>query len=367
MIRLSNDRFILESREQHGDRYDYSLVEYKNNKTKVKIICKEHGVFEQMPYNHLKGSICRKCSYENISKRTNKGYDLFIEDSVKIHGDRYDYSLVEYKNNKTKVKIICKEHGMFEQRPDLHLYSGCIKCVGNFKKSKCQFIEDSVKIHGDRYDYSLVEYKNNKTKVKIICKEHGVFEQIPKSHINESGCWKCKENNPKDIGYFIEKSNIIHNNRYDYSKSVYINALTKLEIVCSKHGSFFQKPNKHITSKQGCPKCKRSKGVDMICRILDENNIKYKNEKTIKGCVSENNKLLYFDIFVNDDLVIEYDGEQHFIPIKNWGGEENLKKIKARDSIKDNFCKENNIKLHRISCFDNIEQEISKIISLYLQ
>jgi len=146
----------------------------------------------------------------------------------------------------------------------------------------------------------------------------------------------------------------------------YKNALSKIEIICDKHGSFFQSPNKHITLKQGCPKCKRSKGVDKICRILDNYNIKYDNEKSIIGCVSKNNKLLYFDILINNNIAIEYDGEQHFIPIEKWGGEKNLKSIRERDLIKDNFCKENNILIFRISYKDNIEERMKYIISSYL-
>ena len=292
----------------------------------------------------------------------------FIERSQVLHNNRYDYSLVEYKNSKTKVKIICKEHGIFEQRPNCHLnLKGCIICSGNKKKTTEIFINECIKIHGNNYDYSLVDYKNNNTKIKIICKEHGVFEQLPKSHIRNIGCWKCKNNYPKDISSFIDIANIIHNNRYNYSKSVYKNALYKIEIICNKHGSFFQSPNKHITLKQGCPKCKRSKGVDKICSILDNFNIKYENEKSIIGCVSKNNKLLHFDILINNNIVIEYDGEQHFIPIEKWGGEKNLKNIKERDLIKDNFCKENNIKIFRISYKENIEERMEYIISSYLQ
>lgn len=368
MRKLTKDEFIERSNIIHNDFYDYSLVEYKNTSTKVKIICPKHGVFEQNSNNHLRGSICKKCSYEKISEECNKGKEKFIEESNLNHNNKYNYSLVEYKNNKTKVRIICPEHGIFEQRPDAHIHSGCIKCGGNSKKSKEEFIKESKLIHGNKYDYSLVEYKNNKTKVKIICLEHGIFEQIPRSHLRGCGCEKCSFNYKKDINDFLKSALEIHGNKYIYDKSIYKSSLTKIIITCKKHGDFLQTPNKHITLKQGCPKCKRSKGVELICSILDKNNIKYENEKTIKGCVSENNKLLYFDIFIkNSNITIEYDGEQHFIPIEKWGGQENLNKIKERDYIKSKFCKENNIKLFRISYLDNIEEKTNEIISSYLQ
>lgn len=213
----------------------------------------------------------------------------------------------------------------------------------------------------------MVEYKSRNTKVKIICQKHGVFEQIPKSHLNGSGCEKCSFSYKKDINDFIKRAFLIHSDRYTYDKSLYKSALTKLTITCKKHGDFLQTPNKHIDLKQGCPKCKRSKDVDLICKLLDNHKIKYENEKTIKGCVSENNKLLYFDIFIGVNVAIEYDEEQHFIPIEKWGGVENLKKVKERDLIKNNFCEENNIKLFRISYLDNIEKKTNEIISSYLQ
>lgn len=117
----------------------------------------------------------------------------FIEKAVKIHGDTYDYSLVEYKNMKSRVKIICKKHGIFEQTPNNHLYvkSGCPKCYGNDRFSKNDFIERSLKIHEYEYDYSFVEYKNISKKVKIICKIHGEFLQSPSKHLSGSGCPKC--------------------------------------------------------------------------------------------------------------------------------------------------------------------------------
>lgn len=367
MKKKNKEEFISDAIKVHGNLYDYSLVEYINSSTRIKIICNKHGIFEQNPNNHLRGSICKKCSYEKISEESNKGREKFIKESNIKHNNKYDYSLVEYKNNKTKVKIICQEHGIFEQRPDLHLYSGCIKCVGNFKKSKDKFIEEAKLIHGDKYDYSLVDYKNNKTPVKIICKKHGMFEQIPSSHLKGCICEKCSFNYKKNINDFLKSAFEVHGDNYIYDKSVYKTALTKLIITCKKHGDFSQTPNKHIGLKQGCPKCKRSKGVELICKLLDNNNIRYENEKTIKGCVSKNNKSLYFDIFIDDNIAIEYDGEQHFIPIENWGGVENLKRTKERDLMKNKFCEENNIKLFRISYFDNIEEKMNEIISSYLQ
>lgn len=115
--RLNTNEFIIRSNKIHNNLYDYSLVKYKNNKTKVKIICKEHGIFEQLPMSHLRGSKCLKCTNKSNTKTTKQ----FILESNNVHNNKYDYSLVNYKNAYSKVKIICKEHGVFEQIPISHM------------------------------------------------------------------------------------------------------------------------------------------------------------------------------------------------------------------------------------------------------
>jgi len=195
--KLTTEEFIEKAKAVHSDKYDYSLVEYKNAKTKVKIICPVHGIFEQIPDNHLSNKKCLKCAIIDIKEKQRHTTEEFIEKAKIIHKDFYDYSLVEYKNNRTKVKIICPIHGIFEQNPKHHLNGqGCPECryikSGNKKKLTIEeFIERSNNIHDNKYDYSLAEYKNIKTKVKIICPVHGVFEQEADSHQRGNGCPKC--------------------------------------------------------------------------------------------------------------------------------------------------------------------------------
>lgn len=138
-----------------------------------------------------------------------------IKRSKEIHGNKYIYDLVDYKNTRIKIKIICPEHGIFEQLPSGHIYSkqGCPYCYGNKKMTKEEFIEKSKIIHSDKYDYSLVDYKNNFTKVKIICKKHGIFEQKPNGHlIQKSGCLKCGGKENKTTKDFIQQSKNVHGN-----------------------------------------------------------------------------------------------------------------------------------------------------------
>ncbi|MDR0676612.1 MAG: DUF723 domain-containing protein [Elusimicrobiota bacterium] len=198
------DKFI----KIHGNKYDYSKVVYEGHFKEVIITCPVHGDFYQKPKNHLRGYGCKRCGCIHLLEvRGNKPkteQSKFIEMVRQVHEDKYDYSLVEYTGCKNLIKIICPKHGIFEQKPYLHLNGkGCYLCglekIGDLKRKTVeQFIEEARQIHGEKYDYSLVEYKNAHTKVKIICPKHGVFEMRPNNHTSQQqGCPKCANNNSK--------------------------------------------------------------------------------------------------------------------------------------------------------------------------
>ena len=266
--RYTTNEIIEKFKEIHGDKYDYSKVEYKTTHTNVLVICPKHGEFLIAPSNHLKGQGCSLCNKKEKITPIKKIIDkkqIFIEKTKQIHGNRYDYSKVEYVNYSTKVCIICSEHGEFWQTPDSHLSGcGCPVC-GKKKNDKLKtlglnkFIEKAKQIHGDRYDYSKVEYVNTKTKVCIVCPKHGEFWQTPDSHLRGKGCLKCFEIKKKTLynltnEQYISKAKLVHGDKYDYSKVEYVNAKTKVCIVCPKHGEFWQIPYVHL-SGCGCPKC----------------------------------------------------------------------------------------------------------------
>lgn len=358
-IKKTNEEYISDVINIHGNRYDYSLVDYSGVKNKITIICKEHGNFYPRAGNFLNGSNCPKCGSNHKSN-----IKEFIKKATNIHNILYDYSLVEYVNTYIKVKIICLIHGMFEQRPNNHLMGqGCPTCGLSHIPSKEEIIKKSIETHGNLYDYSLVEYINKKTKIKIICKKHGMFEQLHKDHIKGRGCYECAHSYPSNTEEFILKSNIIHNNLYNYSSVEYISTHTKVSIICKEHGIYEQTPNSHLRGR-GCPKCKDSKGVTKISNYLDNLDIGFEREVMINGCVSKNNIHLKYDFYIPaKDIYIEYDGEQHFRIVENWGGKKGFLEGKDRDKIKDTFCIENNITLHRISYNDNIEQMMNNIIT----
>lgn len=254
-VRLSNEEFIKKSKEVWGNKYDYSLVEYKNMKTKIKLICENNHIFNITPDNHLRLRGCIYCS-NKVNLVIDK--DSFVEKSNKIHNSKYDYSLFDYKDSTTKNKIICNIHGVFEQTPNTHMSgSGCRSCyIDSLKSNTDYFIERSYQIHAKKYDYSLVRYTNNRTRVKIVCSIHGIFEQTPSIHLMGSGCKKCMIDN-LSIGFeeFKRRSIEIHGNIYEYDASSYKNLKFKTTLICHKHGSFKVIADNHLSKKRGCAKC----------------------------------------------------------------------------------------------------------------
>ena len=194
---MTTESFIEKARKVHGDKYDYSKVDYKKSGEKVAIICPIHGVFYQTPNSHLNGRGCRKCGDEKTHERCNKGLEAFIEQSKKVHGNKYDYSKATYIRNRIKTEIICPTHGSFFQTPTCHLRGeGCPKCryvniaAGQALTTE-EFIKRAREKHGDKYDYSKVEYRGYEEYVTIGCPIHGYFQQSPDSHLHSGGCPKC--------------------------------------------------------------------------------------------------------------------------------------------------------------------------------
>lgn len=196
-LSATNEQFVLRANKIHSYKYDYSKCKYTNSHTKVIITCRIHGDFKQSPYKHLEGHGCKSCAHEKISVEKTGSNDSFISSALKVHGYRYDYSMSEYLGADARILIICKKHGAFRQRAISHVRGrGCPKCgvedrVSRRRMAAEEFIRRSNDIHGNRYNYDGIEYKNIMTKVKIICDEHGVFYQSPNIHLKGSGCPSC--------------------------------------------------------------------------------------------------------------------------------------------------------------------------------
>ena len=333
--KLTTEEFIERCKRIYGDAYDYSLAEYVRNNTPIKIICKKHGAFMTLPSNFMAGHKCPFCARESAIKKLSLTTQIFIERAKKIHNNKYDYSKVVYKNNTTKIRIICPEHGEFWQEPESHLQGkGCPKCAGNIKLTTEEFIERAKKIIGDKYDYSKVIYKNKDEKVKIICPKHGEFVISPRNLYKGEGCPYCsgKHLHFKD---FLEKANEIHKNKYKYLESTYKRTDKDITIICPIHGEFRQRVSTHLDGC-GCPYC--SNGYS-----------KYEEE------ISEWLKTLKVEFINKDRKILEGKELDFYIPSKRLGIEFNGLYYHS-DKFKDNNyhllklkkCQEKSIQLIQI-------------------
>jgi hypothetical protein len=293
-----------------NNEYNYIELFKKNNINFLKIECKNHGTFEKNIYNHIKNKQgCPQCS-----KPAKLTKELFIEKSISIHGKIYDYSNVIYNHGKDKVQIKCNKHGIFEMIPINHLKGQkCPTCSGRNKVTNELFIEKARKIHGDKYDYSQIEYKTAQTKIKIICKDHGEFIQMPLNHLKGNQCYKCS-GIVKTNDDFIYKANKIHNNLYDYSKSKYSGTRKNIIITCKEHGDFIQKPNDHL-SGNGCQKCclgRFSKiSIEWLDNIMKKENIFIQHAGNIgeKEIIIDNKKIRFDGFCEENNTVFEFYGD----------------------------------------------------------
>lgn len=293
--------FIQKSKLIHNDKYDYALVEYTGNKNPVKIICPVHNIFEIRPDSHIMGRGCKQCLIRK--KRVHmKNKETFLKIANMKHGNTYDYSLVNFINSETKVKIICPVHNIFEQKPSSHKKYGCIKCGGR-------------------------EKQNTET--------------------------------------FIKKGNKVHNFYYNYDKVEYVNWETKVNITCPKHGEFLQNPEHHFKG-HGCPTCKLSKGELEIENYLKQNNINYKPQFSFENLKYKDVLHFDFGILDDNgnlNQLIEYNGKQHYKFIEFFHKtEERYEEAKLRDQMKIDYCKHNNISLHIIRYDEDILEKINGIL-----
>jgi hypothetical protein len=342
---ITTEEFIQKAKLIHGDKYDYSKVNYEHSKKYVIIICKKHGEFLQKPNCHLSGDGCCKCG-GNCKSNTSE----FIKKAKLIHGDKYDYSKVNYVNQSTKVCIICLEHGDFLQSPKNHLKgNGCYQCARKYlmgkRISNDEYIKRCKEKHGDKYDYSKVVYNSTHNTIKIICPIHGEFNKEAVSFIKQKcPCPKCGRSYKSNTSEFIEKARIVHGDRYNYSKVEYVNSKDKVCILCKIHGEYFITPNDHLGG-HGCSKCSISKLESILIRKFDEDDIKYfynfKKFKWLKKI-----SLLELDFYLPDyNIAIECQGLQHYKPQGYHGGYEKYLYLVENDKIKHDLCKQNGIKL----------------------
>ena len=330
--KINKSKALLEQKIQdiYGDKYKINYETFQGMNKKIEILCQQHGIFYKSLHHFLQGQECPKCSHINFLKKVSSTTDEFIQKAKNIHGNIYDYSKVNYVNNHTNITIICKIHGEYEQLPSNHLKGkGCPYCAGKYREPLKELIQRGNLIHNNKYDYSESVYNGWNKPLLIKCPIHGAFAQTPYHHINrKQGCAYCSKVAKKTLQDFIKEANEKHNKYYDYTLVSYNGANTKIDIVCPKHGVFSQTPHCHL-SGQGCPKCKMSHLECNIQNALDRNNIEYEHNTFLKELNG-----LQLDFYIpNLRLAIECQGEQHFMP-KTFGG-------MAKDKAKNEFLAQN--------------------------
>lgn len=258
--------FIERARKVHGDLFGYDNVNWIEYTGIVFITCRKHGDVEVKALGHVKGTGCYKCDAEAheemlLNKKKKKAIDKHLQFLAKArekHGDRYDYSLCIFVRSHDKVIIICRIHGRFEQIAKTHVGdppSGCPTCADmDHRKTTEEFIADATSVHGQRYDYSEVVYILCNELIRIICRIHGVFMQIPSQHLSGRGCHKCSKTALQTTEMFIARAITTHGKRYDYHDVQYIASDVKVCIGCYIHGAFYQTPAHHLDG-QNCPSC----------------------------------------------------------------------------------------------------------------
>jgi len=366
---MTKEEFIEKANAVHGDTYDYSLVEYKNNKTKVAIKCKECGtIFYQKPNNHLQGSGCPNCARKKRSERLSDTREDFIRKAIEKHGDKYDYSLVEYVSSREKVKIRCKKCGsIFEQAPAMHLTgNGCSVCNPPHQKlTHEEFVERLAQTHPNLE--VLSEYQGKDRKITVRCKIHDyTYQTTPHRLVQGANCKYCyyereKKNKTNKLDKVLSEIKRIHGDKYEYPniESEYVTSKSKLTIICPIHGEFHQSYNKHVSHHHGCPLCDESYYEKQTAQTLDDLNIKYEREKQFNWL-----GLQTLDFYLPEHkMALEIQGEFHFQSFTIKNTVVNHMNQVRRDERKHKLCEENGVKL--IYIIPHKLMKMSKVSDIY--
>jgi very-short-patch-repair endonuclease/ribosomal protein S27AE len=348
---------------------NYELIEkfiYENNKTKLHIRCNNDNHEWFVTYNDFINSNngCSKCG------RSLKLTQEEVEKKILQKCKERNYELVEnfvYKNNMTRLRLRCKNDGynwIVTYNSFINQNCGCLKCSGSLKKTQ-QEAEENISNKCKEKNYELIDkfiYENNKTKIHLKCNKDGYeWKTTYRDFINgDYGCLRCtgflKKTQDEAEKKVLEKCE--ERNYSLVENFTYKNAHMKIHLKCNfDNHEWFIKYHDFINGNYGCSMCNESHGEYEISKILKENNIKFIRQKKFENC--KNKKSLPFDFYLPEkNILIEYDGKQHFIPIDIFGGIKALKQTQINDNIKTNYAKDNNIKLIRISYKENIKNKL---------
>ena len=274
--------------------------------------------------------------------------------------DYYTYeSLPESFLSSDRIPITCLKHGEFLQRAVHHYYykTGCPKCAENVQMTTAQFVEKANEVHDRYYDYSSTVYEDGGSKIIIKCPKHGLFEQRAGGHLQGRGCWECSHDSKRlTVDEFKTKASSLHGSRYDYSLVLFHTNKDKVKIKCPVHGIFEQCVNDHL-KRQGCHHCKTSKGEMEISEILTRHGINYVREYSLPD-----SKFRYDFYLPDQNILIEFHGEQHYKPVEIWGGKKALRKQRVTDRKKRDLAKTSNIPLVTLNYLHQKSNSIEEVL-----
>lgn len=300
----TTEDFVKQAKEIYPE-YDYSKVEYKNATTKVLITCPKHGDFLAIPRNTLSNHAgCPQCGLERQAKCFARTDKQFKELALKVRPN-YDFSQSYYQNQYKKIRVTCDFGHNFEIIPKSLLQGyGCPECsaINIRKRNKEAFIEKAKNIHGDKYDYSTLEYTRIDEPMSIICPEHGRVYMWPSSHLKGNGC----------------------------------------------------------------PKCSQSIGEYKVEEYLKKLGINYKREYSIEYFGNKSGKTYIDFYLPDLNSFIEYNGRQHYIPCDYFGGQLIFDKQVKRDKYVEEYCKKNGITLITIKYNEDINEILNNQIKKYV-
>ena len=297
----------------------------------------------------------RKLSLEEIKKRI------------------YPLELIgEYKNNKTKTSFYCSKHN-YKFEATVGAISrgegGCPYC----SEYRIDFKKECIKIHGNKYDYSLVDFTADRNEFQTFkCKEHGYFRTTLYCHLyRKTGCPKCSGKYHYSIEEWREYASSLKGDKFDYSLSEYKRCNEKVKIKCLKCGKIFeQTPQNHINQNQGCPYCLNYKREEEIAKLLTEKEISFKRGYKFNDLKDKD--LLSYDFYLDEyNLLIEHNGIQHYEKV-NWSGNmtdeemrEKLKLQRHHDWLKRKYAKKNGINFLVIKYSDDIIKKLSEELTAF--
>ena len=386
--RTGTNEFIQRAVKKHGTKYDYTNSKYTFNDKKLIIHCNTCKLdFMQSPHQHITlNEGCPVCNNKIRHEESRLSIEEFIGRASRRHKDKYDYSKVIYDGYHKPVTIACPIHGDFNQAPSVHLTSnsdstglptGCPKCgyerIAEANKSTTElFVEKSKKLYPDMFDYKPTKYVDAFTKVFITCKKHNyIFEQMPSNHlVGRLGCKRCSsvmfsDLHAKDDKGFMAKAILKHGITTDFSKFVYRGAHTKSTFRCRIHNYEYERSPHNFLKAKGCPKCSASSGEKKLYSVLDMLEFDYVTEYRIR----EEDNLFRYDVYIKDlNLLIEYDGEQHFLEHSFQLTDIEFKKRLTNDEEKNKLAERCGYKLIRIPYMfkDRIyEYFVKKLLNFY--